>query len=181
MFAVTLGKPLAAGAMPAAAVILSRDLVERMDGTSWQSYSTFRSHPLMMPAIRAHLRISARDRLPERARELDAVMLRRLSAIAAGHPSVRRVDGRGLHWTVELHGPDWRDWRGEEAEPIASRVAARALEAGALLATSGEQTSLFLAPPLIVTDEELDAILDALDEGLAVADAEVATAGVARD
>lgn len=177
--AVTLGKPLAAGAMPAAAVVLSRDLLERMDGTSWQSYSTFRSHPLMMPAIRAHLRISARDGLPQRARELDAAMLRRLSAIAADHPSVRRVDGRGLHWTVELHGPDWRDWRGEEAEPLASRVAARALEAGALIATSGEQTSLFLAPPLIITDEELDAILDALDEGLAVADAEVAAAGVA--
>jgi hypothetical protein len=34
----------------------------------------------------------------------------------------------------------WRDWRGEEAQPLATRVAARALEAGALIATSGEQT-----------------------------------------
>jgi 4-aminobutyrate aminotransferase-like enzyme len=171
--AVTLGKPLAAGAMPAAAVVLSKDLLARLEGTSWQSYSTFRSHPLMMPAIRAHLRISQRDGLARRAEDLDGVMLRRLAAIAASHPSVRRGDGRGLHWTIELHGPDWREWRGEEAEPLASRVAGRALEAGALIATSGEQTSLFLAPPLIVSDEELEAILDALDEGLAVADAEL--------
>jgi 4-aminobutyrate aminotransferase-like enzyme len=171
--AVTLGKPLAAGAMPAAAVVLSQDLLARLDGTSWQSYSTFRSHPLMMPAIRAHLRISQRDGLARRAEDLDAVMLRRLAAIADSHPSVRRVDGRGLHWTIELHGPDWREWRGEEPEPLASRVASRALEAGALIATSGEQTSLFLAPPLIASDEELDAILAALDEGLAVADAEL--------
>jgi 4-aminobutyrate aminotransferase-like enzyme len=156
--------------MPAAAVVLSQELVERMDGRSWQTYSTFRSHPLMMPAIRAHLRISQRDGLPQRAAELDAVLLARLTEIAAAHPSVRRVDGRGLHWTIELHGPDWRDWRGEEAEPLASRVAARALDAGALIATSGEQTSLFLAPPLIVSDEELESTLVALDYGLELAD-----------
>jgi 4-aminobutyrate aminotransferase-like enzyme len=171
--AVTLGKPLAAGAMPAAAVVLSKDLLAQLEGTSWQSYSTFRSHPLMMPAIRAHLRISQRDGLPQRAEHLDAAMLRRLTAIAGSHPSVRRVDGRGLHWTIELHGPDWREWRGEEPEPLASRVASRALDAGALIATSGEQTSLFLAPPLTISDEELGSVLDALDEGLAVADAEL--------
>jgi 4-aminobutyrate aminotransferase-like enzyme len=175
--AVTLGKPLAAGAMPAAAVVLSKDLLAQLEGTSWQSYSTFRSHPLMMPAIRAHLRISQRDGLPQRAEDLDAVMLRRLTAIADSHPSVRRVDGRGLHWTVELHGPDWREWRGEEPEPLASRVASRALDAGALIATSGEQTSLFLAPPLTISDEELGSVLDALDEGLAVADADLELAG----
>jgi 4-aminobutyrate aminotransferase-like enzyme len=82
--------------MPAAAVVLSQELVDRMEGASWQSYSTFRSHPLMMPAIRAHLRVSAREGLPERARELDALLERRLAAIAEDHPSVTRVDGRGI-------------------------------------------------------------------------------------
>ncbi|HEY2440949.1 MAG TPA: aminotransferase class III-fold pyridoxal phosphate-dependent enzyme [Solirubrobacteraceae bacterium] len=171
--AVTLGKPLGAGAMPAAAVVLSQELVDRLNGASWQSYSTFRSHPLMMPAIRAHLKVSSREGLPERARHFDAVMEALLRDVAAAHPSVRRVDGRGLHWTVELHGPDWRDWRGEEPEPLASRVAARALDAGSLIATSGEITSLFLAPPLISEEEDLRRIVDALDHGLSVADAEL--------
>lgn len=171
--AVTLGKPLAAGAMPAAAVVFSRELLERMQGSSWQSYSTFRAHPLMMPAIRAHLRILQRDQLPQRARELDAVFERQLTAVAEAHPSVARIDGRGLHWTIELVGPDWRDWRGEESEPLASRVAARALEAGALIATSGEQTSLFIAPPLVIEEEDLTRIVNALDHGLEVADREL--------
>ena len=92
--AVTLGKPLAAGAMPAAAVVFSRD-ARAHGGSSWQSYSTFRAHPLMMPGIRAHLRILQRDRLPQRARELDAFLERRLTAVAARHPSVARIDGRG--------------------------------------------------------------------------------------
>jgi 4-aminobutyrate aminotransferase-like enzyme len=171
---VTMGKCLSAGGAAAGAVVLSQALVDRLAGTSWQSYSTYRAHPVAMAAIRAHLRVSSRDRLHERARELDGIMLQRLSEVAAQHPSVSRVDGRGLHWTIELHGPDWRNWRGEDPNPLATQVAARALQAGALIATSGEQTSLFLAPPLIATEAELNQIFSALHDGLEVADRELA-------
>ncbi len=93
-----------------------------------------------------------------------------LAQLRAAHPGVARIDGRGLHWTVELHGPDWRSWRGEEAEPLASRVAARTLEADVLISTSAEQTSLFLAPPLIVERQDLEKLFADLNHGLAAAD-----------
>jgi 4-aminobutyrate aminotransferase-like enzyme len=169
---VILGKCLAAGGAAAGAIVLSNDLLETIEGTSWQSYSTFRGHPVEVASIRAHLRVSARDRIFQRALELDALMVARMREVAHAHPSVARIDGRGLHWTVELHGPNWRSWRGEEAEPLASRVAARALEADALIATSGEQTSLFIAPPLVVTEAELERIYEALHHGLDLADKE---------
>jgi 4-aminobutyrate aminotransferase-like enzyme len=171
---VTMGKCLSAGGAAAGAVVLSRRMLDRLDGTSWQSYSTYRAHPVAMAAIRAHLRVSSRDGLYQRASDLDALMYGRLAEVAAQHPSVARIDGRGLHWTIELHGPDWRSWRGEEANPLASRVVARALAAGALIATSGEQTSLFLAPPLVISDTELGLIFDALHHGLELADTELA-------
>jgi 4-aminobutyrate aminotransferase-like enzyme len=171
---VTMGKCLSAGGAAAGAVVLSHGLLDQLKGTSWQSYSTYRAHPVAMAAIRAHLRVSSRDGLYRRASDLDAVMYRQLAEVAAQHPSVARIDGRGLHWTIELHGPDWRGWRGEEANPLASRVVARALAAGALIATSGEQTSLFLAPPLVVSDRELGLIFDALHHGLELADTELA-------
>jgi 4-aminobutyrate aminotransferase-like enzyme len=172
---VTMGKCLSAGGAAAGAIVLSRELLGRLDGKTWQSYSTYRAHPVAMAAIRAHLRVSRRDGLYQRAVELDQVMHERLAEVAAQHPSVERIDGRGLHWTIELRGPDWRSWRGEDPNPLASRVAARALEAGALIATSGEQTSLFLAPPLVITDTELAAIFDCLHHGLELADAELVT------
>jgi 4-aminobutyrate aminotransferase-like enzyme len=171
---VTLGKCLAAGGAAAGAVVLSRELTERLADTSWQSYSTFRGHPTAVAALRAHLNVSSRDRLTERAKALEPVLTRRFTELAEAHPSIARIAGCGLHWTVELHGPSWRDWQGQEAEPLASRVATRALEAGALFATSGEQTSIFLAPPLIISDEELDKVLSALDHGLTIADEQVA-------
>jgi len=171
---VTMGKCLAAGGSPAGAVVLSQRLVDQLDGRAWQSYSTFRGHPLMVAAITAHLRVSQRDGIYERGLARDGYMLARMREVADAHPSVARIDGRGLHWTVELHGPDWRTWHGEEADPLAGRVAARAMEAGALIATSCEQTSVFIAPPLIVSDSELEQIFDALHVGLQVADTAMA-------
>ncbi len=172
---VTLGKCMTAGGAAGGAVVVSSRVMDLLEGSSWQSYSTYRAHPVAMAALRAHLGVSARDGIWRRALDLDGDMLERLSKLATAHPSVARIDGRGLHWTVELHGPDWRQWRGEDPEPLASRVAAAAFEAGALIATSGEQTSLFLAPPLIVSAGELDMIFEALSQGLELADAELAS------
>jgi 4-aminobutyrate aminotransferase-like enzyme len=168
---VTLGKPLAGGAAPAGAVVLSRRLTEALDEARWQTFSTFRGHPIMIAAMRAHLAVHARDDLVGHVNELDRIFLEGLTEISARHPSVARVDGRGVHWTVELHGPDWRKWQADvEEAPLASKVAASALDAGALIGTSGEQTSLFLAPPFIIEEQEAKKLLEALDAGLLVAD-----------
>jgi 4-aminobutyrate aminotransferase-like enzyme len=171
---VTMGKGLAGGHAPIGAVVLSKEIVEEMKGKSWQTYSTLRAHPVAMACVRAYLRVLKRDKLVERVKRLEAIVERRLVEIARRHPSVSRVDGNGLHWTVELHGGDWRSWEGNSTvEPVASKVSNRALEAGALIGTSGERTSLFLAPAFVTTESDLQAILDALDHGLDAADREM--------
>lgn len=171
---VTLGKGLGGGAMPCAAVLVSRNLAERLDGAVWQTAGTFRGHVGAAIAISAHLAVLEREQLVARVGELDGVMLALLRELAARHPSVRRIDGRGLHWTIELHGTDWQSWYGHATrEPIATRVAAEALEAGALIMTSGEEGFLVLAPALISTEQDLERLVGALDHGLALADAEI--------
>ncbi|WP_315834406.1 aminotransferase class III-fold pyridoxal phosphate-dependent enzyme [Bradyrhizobium prioriisuperbiae] len=168
---VTLGKSLGGGAASVAAVVVSKAIVEQLKGTSWQNYGTLRGHPISMAAVSAYLRAVVEEDILSRVRTLEALFARRLLEIARRHPSVCRVAGQGLHWTVELHGPDWRLWSADTTEqPIASRVALRALEAGAVIGTSGEQTSLFLAPPLVISEHESGQLLDALDHGLQVAD-----------
>jgi 4-aminobutyrate aminotransferase-like enzyme len=168
---VTLGKGLTGGVAPGGAVVFSKDLLERLEGQSWRSYSTFRGHPITVAAMAATLRALDEEGLVQRAGEVDGYMRRTLEEIKDRHPSVQSVDGLGLHWTIELHGLDWREWYADTAEtPLAGRVAAAALDGGAMIATSGEATSLFLAPPLIASDEELASLLDILDEALDVAD-----------
>jgi 4-aminobutyrate aminotransferase-like enzyme len=170
---VIMGKGLAAGGAPAGAAVISRELLERIEQAGWQSYSSYRAHPIKCAAIEAHIRVSARDGLYRRALTFDELIAREMRRLADAHPGVARIDGRGLHWTIEFHGPSWREWEGQDPDPLASRIAARALEAGVMIATSGEQTSIFIAPPLIVEEDELKRILAAVDHGLALADAEL--------
>jgi len=94
-----------------------------------------------------------------------------LVELAQRHPSVTRVAGRGLHWTVELRGDDWRSWLSNTGErQLTDHVAAEARARGVAISTSDEATSLFIAPPLVVSDSELEQIVEALDAGLTVAD-----------
>jgi 4-aminobutyrate aminotransferase-like enzyme len=168
---VTLGKGLGGGVAPASALLFSKRVTEMMRDQRWQTYSTFRGHPVSVAAISATLRGIHRDGLVERVASLDDTKRARLTQLASEHPSVERVDGLGLHWTVELRNGDWRDWHGDNDEPtLADGVVAAALDAGALLATSAEEASIFIAPPLNVSDEELDTIMQALDNGLLTAD-----------
>lgn len=175
---VTLGKSLGGGAAPVAAVVLSKRVVAEMGVSLWQNYSTLRSHPTAVAAARAFLETVRDERLVEHVdslHELIAVGMRRL---AREHPSIERIDGRGLHWTIELHGPDWREWYADTREPpLASRVAAEVLDAGVLVATSGEQTSVYLSMALILDEGDVGVILDALDGGFALADRELVAKG----
>jgi 4-aminobutyrate aminotransferase-like enzyme len=112
----------------------------------------------------------AREGLVERADALDAMLRRRLGELASAHSCVRRVAGLGLHWTVDLRSGGWQDWRADSGEPTpADRMLAAALDVGVLISANAE-ASLLIAPPLIVTDSELETILVALDRALAIAD-----------
>jgi 4-aminobutyrate aminotransferase-like enzyme len=170
---VTLGKSLAAGSAPCGAVVLSRRLLDLMGEAVWQNSSTFRGHPVAMAAVRTSIETIAAEGLPARAALFEPLLRERLCAIAARYPCVARVDGRGLHWTIEFSGGgegeafDWRRWTGDPAaETPAARVAAAALAAGAQIGTSGEAASVFLAPPLVIGEAELDQIVVALEAGL---------------
>lgn len=168
---VTLGKPLGGGAVPAGAVVLSQRALAVLEGAKWQNYSTFRAHPLVIHAVRAHLRVVKNEGLVERAATLGAQFGAALVALAERHPSVRRVAGSGLHWTIELPGLDWRTWTSTTTDKhLSDAVVAEARRHGVQISTSDEPTSLFLAPPLIIEQPELDRIIDALDAGLGVAD-----------
>ncbi|MET0967707.1 MAG: aminotransferase class III-fold pyridoxal phosphate-dependent enzyme [Tardiphaga sp.] len=174
---VTLGKSLGGGAAAVAAVVVSKRIVEQLRGKSWQNYGTLRGHPISMAAVSAYLKTVTDEGILAHVRTLESYYARRLREIAGRHPSVKRVAGQGLHWTVELHGPDWRHWAADTMEnPIASRGAPRALNPGAGIGTSGEQTSLFIAPPLVISEAESELLLQALDHGLELADQELACA-----
>jgi 4-aminobutyrate aminotransferase-like enzyme len=178
---ITLGKPMGGGAVPAAAVVVSKRVLEMIGDSSWQNYSALRSTDMGAAATRAVIEVIDEEGLVERSDRLHDVIEAAMRSLAAAHPSVERIDGRGLHWWIELHGGDWRTWQGDSAEkPIASVVAERALEAGVMIATSGERTAVLFTLAMVISDEDLERVFQALDHGLQAADEHLAVHSEAR-
>jgi len=172
---VTLGKPMGGGVAPVAAVVVSRRVLDMMGDSAWQSYSALRAHPTAIAAARAFVRTVEEDNLVDRAHSLNSVIAARMAVLASRHPIVQRIDGLGLHWWIDLHPS------AEETGPSsADRVAAAVLEAGVMVATSGEESAVLVTLPMIISDGQLETVLQALDHGLAAAVPGLASASAGR-
>jgi 4-aminobutyrate aminotransferase/(S)-3-amino-2-methylpropionate transaminase len=86
----------------------------------------------------------------------------RLDALAAKHPQVGEVRGRGAMLALELVVP------GAKNEPDAAAtaaVASAAHDSGLLLLTCGTYGNVIrILPPLVITDDELDRGLSLLEQ-----------------
>ena len=113
--------------------------------------TTLGGQPLAASAARAVLRVMEETDVPSRAAACGARLARALSDL----PGVRGVRGLGLLLAAELEVPG-----------SAKDVAGRALDAG-LVVNPVTPSALRLAPPLLVTDDEIDEAVAILAEVLA--------------
>ena len=128
---------------------------------------TFRGNQIAMIAGRATMRIARRDGLDQRAEELGKLMAAGLEEIARRCPMVADVRGRGLMLGVEIG----RFGRGTRRDPedgvLAERIRRAAFENGLLIETGGRYGAVLrLLPPLIVSEEEIGAILERLEKAM---------------
>ncbi|MEU5693372.1 ornithine--oxo-acid transaminase [Actinosynnema sp. NPDC020468] len=141
----TLGKALGGGIVPVSAVVGRRDVLGVL--RPGEHGSTFGGNPLACAVGRAVVRLLATGEFQRRSRDLGAHLHARLAEL----PGVAAVRGRGLWAGVEIApgGPDGR----EASEALA--------ELGVLCKETHENT-LRVAPPLVITRDELDQGVDAL-------------------
>ncbi len=136
---------------------------------------TYEAHPLTLgPAVVA-IEEYRRLGLLEKSRRDGEHLLRRLREIQERHPSVGEVRGLGLFAAVDLvrdrktRAPFNTEEDKLAGKPlVADQVAAAMLKEGVYCVSW--VSHLVIAPPLIVTREELDRGLDVLDRALTVAD-----------
>jgi taurine---2-oxoglutarate transaminase len=139
---------------------------------------TYEAHPLTLtPAIAAIEEYKRLDLL-EKSRKDGEYLLARLKEIQDRHPSVGEVRGMGLFAAVELvKNRTTREPFNTEEDKMAGRPLVIDQVTGAMMKEGvfciGWVSHLVVAPPLIVTREELDRGLVALDRALAITDAKV--------
>ena len=141
---VTLAKALGGG-LPVGAVLASGPAATAL--AKGDHGTTFGGNPVVCAAALAVLETIERDGLLEAAGKLGDRLRRGVEAL--GHPLVRGVRGVGLWLGVVL------------TAPVAAAVEVAARDAGFLVNAPGPDV-LRLAPPLVVTDAQVDAFLTAL-------------------
>jgi taurine--2-oxoglutarate transaminase len=137
---------------------------------------TYEAHPLTLGPALATIEEIERLDLVARAAALEPYVRGKLESLKAKHPAVGDVRGLGLFFGVEIvknraTKEPFNTMRDKvEGKPlVVDQIAARMMAQGVSL--QAWVSHFVIAPPLIVTKEELDLGIAALDEQLSVADA----------
>ena len=155
---LTLSKTLGAG-LPLSAVMTSDVIADAAEARKFLFYTTHVNDPLPAAVGLKVLEIVLRDRLAGRAAAMGARLSAGLRGLGQRHGCVGDVRGRGLLLGLEFAGA--------EAGRISDAVTAAAMDLGLsanIVSTGGSGGIMRIAPPLTVTEEEIDlgvALLDA--------------------
>jgi 4-aminobutyrate aminotransferase-like enzyme len=159
---VTLGKPIGNG-HPMAAVITTREIAASFD-TGMEYFNTFGGNPVSCAVGLAVLDMIEHEGLQKHALAVGKRMLDGLRELQERHPLVGDVRGLGLFIGVELV----RDHESlEPADTEASRVIDEMKVRGFLLSTDGPFHNVIkIKPPMVLTEQDVDETLTALNEVL---------------
>lgn len=148
-----LGKALSGGTMPVSAVLANDKVMLCI--RPGEHGSTFGGNPLACRVAMEAVKVLVEERLAENADRQGQRLRRELRGLSS--PLIREVRGKGLLCAVEVNG--------EASSPLAWELCLNLAEAG-LLAKPTHGNIIRLAPPLVISDAELDQALDTLQRCL---------------
>ena len=170
---MTLGKGIAGGYVPLSAVVAPRrivDVLARGSGSLLHA-QTFSHHPVLCAAGVATLRYLRQHRLIERAERMGRLLHHRLEPLRE-HPLVGDIRGRGLLAGIEFVADRTSREPLPRAAAFAETFTAAALEAGLVVwpnvgHADGVRGDLaMLAPPFVVTEEEIEEMVTLFSRAL---------------
>jgi 4-aminobutyrate aminotransferase len=157
---VCIAKGIASG-MPLGITISKAELMDWVPGSH---ASTFGGNPVCIAAALATLDVIEGEDLMRNATEVGNHIVKRMAGWPGKHKLVGDVRGRGLMIGVEIV----RDKQTKEyAAAERDRIVELAFERGVLFLGCGPST-IRVAPPLVVTKDEADVAIDALEKSISI-------------
>jgi ornithine--oxo-acid transaminase len=177
---ITVAKSLSGGYVPVGALLMSAEVYDAVFDSLPNAVShgsTFAPNDLAMVAGLATLRELDEQGLVERSARLGELLLERTRPLAERSPVVREVRGLGLMWAIEFEEPEGgsRTWNLlERIQPalFAQLVVVPLFRDHHILSqVAGHGLNVLKAiPPLVVTEDDLEQFVGALEETVARAE-----------
>jgi taurine--2-oxoglutarate transaminase len=179
---LTTAKGITNAAIPLGLCATTAKIASYFDEHFFSHGHTYEAHPLTLAPAVASITEMKRLNLNDRANQMGAYLGQKLTGLKAKHSSIGDVRGIGMFWAVELV----KDQKTKEPfntgeDKVAGRpmlvdkVAARAMSNGVYI--QAWMSHFVIAPPLIISKEEIDRGVSVLDEALTLADAEIEKEG----
>jgi len=171
---ITVAKGLGGGYQPIGAVLVAAKIVDaiRQGSGLFQHGHTYIGHPTAAAAALAVQRVIQRDNLLAAVQERGAYLRRLLSDRFGEHPQIGDIRGRGLFMAVELVRDRATKSPFDPALTLHAKVKARAMANGLLVYPMGgtidgqQGDHVLLAPPFIVTESDVDQIVERLQSSI---------------
>jgi ornithine--oxo-acid transaminase len=173
---LTVAKSLSGGYVPVGALLMSTAVYDAVFDSlehAFEHGSTFAPNDLAMAAGLATLAELDEEKLPDRAARLGDLLLERTRPFVERYEVVRDVRGLGLIWAIEFQEPAGgsRSWRLlERVHPglFAQLVVMPLFSKHKILTqVAGHETpTLKILPPLVLSEQDVDWFVGALDETL---------------
>lgn len=171
---VTIAKGLAAGYQPLGAMLCSGEIYAALEQGSgfFQHGHTYLGHPVACAAGLAVVEAMLARGLVARGAEQGENLRARLQDRFADHPHVGDIRGRGLFLGLELVADKTTKQPFPPQQCVHQKLKAATFEAGLICYPMGGTVDgiagdhVLLAPPFIITDSQLDELVDKLAIGL---------------
>ncbi|AKQ56769.1 aspartate aminotransferase family protein [Bordetella hinzii] len=167
---ITIAKGLGGGYQPIGAVMAQGHIVQAMRAGSgfFQHGHTYLGHAVACAASLAVQEVIQRDQLLARVRQQGEGLMQRLRTALGEHPHVGDIRGRGLFLGVELVAERASKAVFDPQRAVHARVKREAMARGLMVYPMGgtidgrQGDHVLIAPPFIITDDELDQLTDRL-------------------
>lgn len=144
--AVVLGKALGGGLIPVSIFLTNKEVMDVF--TPGDHGSTFGGNPLAATVAHAALEVLVEEKLVERAESQGAYFLQQLKTLKS--PLIKEVRGRGLLIGVEI-----------DVAYSTRKICIKLLQHG-ILSKDTHDTVIRFAPPLVITKEQIDIVVNAM-------------------
>ncbi|WP_305857321.1 aspartate aminotransferase family protein [Balneatrix alpica] len=167
-----IAKGLGAGYQPIGATLVSGEIVNTLRNGSgfFQHGHTYIGHATACAAALAVMKVLEQEQLMPRVQRLGHGLQERLQAQFDQHPHVGNIRGRGLFWGLELVADRDSKAAFDPNLKVHAKIKQAAMQAGLMCYPMGgtldgrQGDHILLAPPFILTDNQLDELVDKLGQ-----------------